>query len=92
MDYATSPDDHRSISGGRVFVNNVAISFRSMTQKCVALLVMEAEIAAGVMVAKDMLYMYQSLESLKLKVEWPMILKMDNSGAVDIANSCSVSG
>ena len=26
-DYATNPDDRRSISGGRVFVNNVPISF-----------------------------------------------------------------
>ena len=44
---------------------------------------MEAEIAAGVMVTQDMLYMYHLLESLELKVELSMVLKMDNSGAVD---------
>ena len=52
----------------------------------------EAEIAAGVMVAQDMLYMYCLLESLKLKVELPMMLEMDNLVAVDISNSWSMGG
>jgi hypothetical protein len=30
-DYATNPDNHRSILGGRVFVNDIPISFRSIT-------------------------------------------------------------
>ena len=47
---------------------------------------------AGVMVAQDMLYIYQSLESLKFKDKLPMVLEMDNSGAVDIANSWGVGG
>jgi hypothetical protein len=89
-DYATNPDDHRGASGGRVFVSNVPISFRSITQKFVTLSVTVAEIAAGVMVAQDMLYVYRLLESMELEVELPMILEMDNSGAVDIANSWSV--
>ena len=37
-----------------------------------------------------MLYVYRLLESLELEVELPMILEMDNSGAVNIANSWSV--
>ena len=91
-DYATNPDDRRSISGSRVFMNDVPISFRSVTQKFVMLLVTEAEIAAGVIVAQDMLHIYRLLESLELEVELPMVLEMDNSGAVDIANSWSVGG
>ena len=71
-----------------MFVNDVPISFPSTTQKSVT----EPEIAAGVMVAQDMLYIYRLLESLELEVELPMILEMDNSGAVDIANSWSVGG
>ena len=76
-DYATNPNDHRSFSGGRAFVNNIPISFRSATQKFVTLSVMEAEIAAGVIVAH--------MELLKIRVEFPMILKMNNSGDVDLA-------
>ncbi len=75
-----------------MFVNSMPICFRSVTQKFVTLSVMEVEIAAGVMVAQDMLYMYHLLESLELKVELPMVLEMDNSGAVNNANSWSVGG
>ena len=75
-----------------MFVNSTPISFRSVTQKFVTLSVTEAEIAAGVMVAQDMLYMYCLLESLKLKVELPMMLEMDNSGTVHIGNSWSMRG
>ena len=57
-DYATNPDDCRGISEGRVFMNNVPISFRGITQKFVTLSVTEAKIAAGVMVAQDILYVY----------------------------------
>ena len=32
------------------------------------------------------------MESLELQVELPMVLEMDNSGAVDIANSWSAGG
>ncbi len=75
-----------------MFVNDVPISFRSVSQKFVTLSVTEAEMAAGVMVAQDMLYVYRLMESLELEVELPMVLEMDNSGAVDIANSWSVGG
>ena len=84
--YATNPDDCRSISGCRVFVNDVPISFRSITQKFVILSMTEAEIAAGIMVAQDMLYLYRILESLELKLNYQWYSKRDNSGAVDIAN------
>ena len=73
-------------------MNGAPISFRSAMQKFVILSVTEAEIAAGVMVAQDMLYMYCMLESLELNVELPMVLEMDNSGTVDNATSWSVGG
>ena len=90
--YATHPDDCRSISGGRLFENDIPISFQSITQKIMMLSVKEAEIAAGVMVVQDMINIYRLLESLELKMELPMVLKMDNSGAVDIVNRWSVGG
>jgi hypothetical protein len=39
------------------------------------------------MVAQDMLYVYCLLESLEHEVKLPMVLEMDNSGAVGIANT-----
>ena len=73
-------------------MNDVPISFQSVTQTFVMLSVMEAEIAAGVMVAQDMLYIYRLLESSELEVELPMVLEMDNAGTVDIVNSWSEGG
>ena len=54
--------------------------------------VTEAESATGVMIAQDMLYVYRLLLLLGLKVETPMLLEMDNKGAVDLANNWSVGG
>jgi hypothetical protein len=85
-----SNDQYRSISSGRVFVNGAPVSFWSAMQKIDTLLVTEAKIAVGVMVVHDMLYVYHLLESLDLSVKMPMVLEMDKSGAVDIANSWSV--
>ena len=39
-----------------------------------------------------MLYVKNVLESLGLKVQLPMILEMDNKGAVDLANNWSIGG
>ena len=75
-----------------MFVNNALVSLRSNTQKTVTFSVTEAEGAAGVKVAQVMLYVYQLLQSLRLEVELPMILEMDNKGAVDLANNWSVGG
>ena len=89
-DYAANIDDRRHISGGRVFMNNAPVTFRSAAQKFVTLSVMEAESAAGVMVAQDMLYVYRLILLMGLEVELPMLLKMDNKRAVGLANNWSV--
>jgi hypothetical protein len=60
------------------------VIYRSATQKFVTLSVTVAESAAGVMVAQDMLYTYQMLTSMGLQVKLPMVLEMDNKGAVDL--------
>ena len=46
----------------------------------------------GIQCAQDMLDIKRVLESMGLEVELPMVLKIDNSGAVDLANNWSVGG
>ncbi len=41
--YATSPDNRKSVSGTQVFVNNSPIIAKSSTQKVITLSVMEAK-------------------------------------------------
>ena len=67
-DYAMKEDDHKSISGGRIFWEGCSVVFPSSTQKFVTSSVTEAEYAAGLMIAQDMPYVYRLLLSLGLKV------------------------
>ena len=90
--YAANTDDRRSVSGTSVKVDGCPVIFRSNTQKYVTLSVTEAELGAGVTCAQDMMHIYRIMTSLDLQVELPMVLEMDNKGAVDAANNHSVGG
>jgi len=61
-------------------------------QRVVVLSVTEAELYAAVQCAQDMLFIWKIIMSIGLKVKLPMILELDNKGAVDIANNWSVAG
>jgi hypothetical protein len=89
---AADVDDKRSVTGCRTFLENSPVCHRSATQRHVTLSVTEAEGAAGVTEAQDILFVYNILKSLGLKVQLPMVLEMDNKGAVNLANSWSVGG
>jgi hypothetical protein len=91
-DYAKDPDTRHSVTGTRVSVNGAPTMWRSATQKHVTLSVTEAEQAAAVTCAQDMIYQKHLLESMTLQVELPMILEVDNKGTVDLANNWSAGG
>ena len=91
-DYAKDPQTHKSVSGGRMLLKGAHVTFQSSMQKTVALSVTEAELYAAVICAQDMIYVLHVIQSLELKVKLPMVLEVDNQGAVDIANSWSVGG
>jgi hypothetical protein len=91
-DYANYTQMRKSISGFRVLLEGAPVIFKSSTQKSVALSVCKAEQTMGVLCAQDMLYVRHILESMGLKEKLPMILEMDNMGAVDLANNWSVGG
>jgi hypothetical protein len=90
--YATNVEGRYSVSGHAVFLNNAPIKEKSKMQNCVTLSVTEAELVSGTECAQYMLRAYRVLHSLGLKVKLPMVLKIDNRGAVDLANNWSVSG
>jgi hypothetical protein len=56
--------------------------FKSSTQKSVALSVCEAEQTAGVLCAQDMMYVWNVLESMGLKVKLLMTLEMLTYGVL----------
>ncbi len=89
-DYVKDMQTRRSISGYMVYVEGAPVMHRSATQKTVALSSCEAELNAAVLCVQDMIYGKNLLESVGLKVQLPMVLEMDNKGAVDLINSFSV--
>jgi hypothetical protein len=91
-DYAKDPETRKSISGTSTFLCGAPIIQRSTMQKIVALSVTEAELIAATSNAQDMMYVKRLLESMSLRVKLPMILEVDNKGAVDLINNYSVGG
>ncbi len=90
--YAKDSQTQKSISGYRVLLEGAPVMFKSSTQKFVLLSVCEAEQTAGVLCAHDMMYVWNVLKSMGLKVKLPMILEMDNKGTVDLVNNWSIGG
>ena len=58
----------------------------------IALSVTEAELYAAIQCVQDMLFAWRVLISMGMLVELPMILEVDNKGAVDLCNNWSVGG
>jgi hypothetical protein len=92
LDYAKDTDTRRSVSGTAVMLEGSPVSMRSNTQKSVTLSVTEAEHAAAVSCAQDMLFVMRLMESMGLRVKKPMILKLDNKGAHDLAHNWTIGG
>jgi hypothetical protein len=91
-DYAKDSATRRSVTGYSTFLNGAPVSMKSRMQSCVTLSVTEAELVSGTQCAQDMLYIMRVLESMGLRVKKPMILHMDNKGAIDLTHNWSVGG
>jgi hypothetical protein len=91
-DFAKEPDTRNRVSGNSTFLCGAPVIQRSSMQKIVALSVSEAELFAATSNAQDMMYVKRFMESIRLGVHLPMILEVDNKGAVDLVNNLSVGG
>jgi hypothetical protein len=90
--YAKEPNDRHSVLGNVVYLEGAPAMFKSSTERTVSLSTTKAETYAGVTCVQDMLYMKNILESLGLRVKFPIVLEMDNQGAVYLANNWSIGG
>ncbi len=66
--------------------------FKRSTERTVSLSTNKVKTSAGVTCVQDMLYTKNVLESLGLQVKLPIVLEMDNQGAVYLANNWSIGG
>jgi len=91
-EFAKCPMTRKSVSGWATSLCGAPVTKKSKQQDIVAISVTEAEVNAACSCAQDMVYEYHLLKSIGLKVQIPMILEIDNKGAVDLINNWSVSG
>jgi len=78
--------DVRHSTTGYVFTyNSAAISWGSKKQPTIALSSCEAEIVAASETAKEALYISNVLEELGARKMAPMVVNVDNQGAIDVA-------
>jgi hypothetical protein len=90
-EYMKDPSRH-SVNGWACYLEGCAVNMASKMMPVIALSVTEAELYAAVQCVQDMLFVMRVLMCIGLKVELPMILEVDNKGAVDICNNWTVGG
>ena len=76
------PVSRQSISGFILYVLSVPISWQSKLQKNVFLPSSEAEYIALSEVVKDVMFMAQLLGSMTIVVKYPVMVRVDNVGAI----------
>uniref|UniRef100_A0AAV1SYJ7 Polyprotein n=1 Tax=Peronospora matthiolae TaxID=2874970 RepID=A0AAV1SYJ7_9STRA len=81
-DYAADKSDRKSVTGGVVRLNRMAVSWSARKQGGVALSTMEAEFVAASEVAREVLGLREMLREVGLEPALPMQLHVDNQAAI----------
>ena len=88
-DYAGDRDTRKSVAGYAIYIFGCLIAWKSKSQRSVALSSSEAEYVLISEITKDLLFVKQILEFLKQEVEYPIEIKVDNIGAIYMAENNS---
>ena len=88
-DYAGDKDTRISMTGFILCLNGAAISWRSCSQKNVTLSSTEAGYVAVSEVCAAIMFMKQVTEFLQMKVNLPILVNMDNVGAIYLASNAT---
>jgi len=90
-DYAGDLDTRISVTGYCIFLMGVPISWRSRRQHSVTLSSSEAEFVALSKAAKEIKFIVQVLLSISIPVKLPVIVCIDNVGAIFLAENVTTS-
>jgi hypothetical protein len=90
-DYATDPENRLSVSGFVLYLCGVPIVWRTKQQRSVTLSSSEAEYYALSEAVKEVRFIYQLLKEMGFEVELPITVRVDNIGAIFMAENMQVS-
>ena len=88
-DWANDPDNRKSVMAFILFLNGVPIMWRSKQASIVALSSSEAEYIALSELAKEIIFVVQILLSIGIPVQTPITIKVDNMGAIFMAENAT---
>ena len=86
-EYAGDKDTRISVYGYQLYFCGAPISWKSKSGKSVTLSSTEAEYFATSEIAKEAIFAKQVIESMGIQLEFPITIKVDNTGAIYIANN-----
>ena len=81
-DYTGDPDSCQIVSGYMLFVQSVSIAWQSKAQKSVTLSSSGAEWTALLDAVNEIMFIINLLESMKIKVKLPVIIRVNNTGEI----------
>lgn len=90
-DFAGDKETRVSIAGFVIYLLGVPICWKSKGMKSVTLSSSEAEYVALAEAAKEVKFVYQVLLSIGMKIKTPIIVRVDNVGAIFMAENVAVS-
>ena len=90
-EYAGDKDTRISVYGYIIYFCNAPIAWKSKSGKSVTLSSTEAEYFATSEIAKEIIFAKQVLESIGIKIDFPIKVKCDNVGAIYLANNYTTS-
>ena len=91
-DYAGDKTTRISITGYILFFMDVPIIWKSKSQKNITLSSSEVEYVALSEAAKEIKFVYQLLLSIGIQVQLPIVVRVDNVGAIFMSENTSTSG
>jgi hypothetical protein len=90
-EYAGDKDTRISVYGYILYFCGAPIAWKSKAGKSVTMSSTEAEYFATSEIAKEAIFAQQVIESMGLPLEYPITIKVDNVGAIYLANNYSTS-
>ena len=90
-EYGSDKDTRISVYGYIIYFCGAPIAWKSKSGKSVTLSSTEAEHYAMSEVAKELIFTKQLVETMGLKIKFPIDIRVDNVGAIYIANNYTMS-
>ena len=85
--FASNKETRRSVTGYLIFLNGVLIAWKSKTQHHVTISTTKSEYVALSHVSMEILFVRDILLFLGIEVELPIMVKVDNQGAIFLSNN-----